>query len=452
MKKYDLIVIGLGPAGMTVSVMASKMGLNVLAVEKNKIGGECLNVGCIPSKGILKLSEEYPGASGILARTAVHVGHVAQETAQSILNKKMDVLQNTEAFFENERTIRAGSETFSAKYIFIATGTSPAVPPVKGMENVECLTNENVFSLPEAPKSMIIIGGGAMGTEMATAFSRMGCRCTIIHQDAHLLPQTDEETAKILEDSLKKAGTEVYNGEKIAEVKKTGAGVMLITESGKKLEAERLLAAAGRKQNTASLKLENAGVKYTKSGISVDKYLRTNKKHIFAVGDCNGYSLLSHAAMHQGMIGLMNTFLPFFFKKDFRKYPVPWTVFTVPEVSHTGKTAAQLDQAGIKYEVHTEYYAAYGAAIAEELTDGYIRIYVSKSGEIYGVTAIGAHSGEIINEWTLAIQNGINLGDMIMTQHSFPTMGYMNKKVAERWMMQRIKPGIIHKLARLFFH
>lgn len=451
MKKYDLIVIGLGPAGMTVSVMASKLGLNVLAIEKNKIGGECLNVGCIPSKGILKLSERNPGAVDILARTAVHVSHVAQGTAGSILNKKMEVIQNTEAFFESEKILRAGSETFTAKYIFIATGTSPALPPVKGIEDVDCLTNENVFNLPEAPESMIIIGGGAMGTEMATAFSRMGCRCTIVHQDAHLLPQTDEETAKILENNLKKSGIDVYNGETIAELRKAEKGIVLLTASGKKLEAQRLLVAAGRKQNTAALKLENAGVKYTKNGIPVDKYLRTNKKHIFAVGDCNGYRLLSHAAMHQGMIGLMNVFLPFFLKKDFRKYPVPWTVFTSPEVSHTGKTAAELDKAGIKYETYTEYYAAYGAAEAEELTDGYVRVYASKSGEIYGVTIIGAHSGEMINEWTLAIQNDINLADVVMTQHSFPTMGYLNKKAAERWMMQRMNPGIIRRLARLFF-
>lgn len=451
MKKYDLIVIGLGPAGMTVSVMASKLGLNVLAVEKNKIGGECLNVGCIPSKGILKLSEEHPGAADILVRTAVHVRRIAEGTAGSILNKKIEVIQDTAAFFENEQTIRAGNDSFTAKYIFIATGTSPAVPPVKGIEEIDVLTNENIFELQEAPKSMIIIGGGAMGTEMATAFARMGCRCTIIHQDRHLLSQTDAETAKILEDSLKKSGIEIYNGETIAEAGKTADGIFLTTAGGRRLEAQRMLIAAGRKHNAAALKLENAGVNYTKNGIPVDKYLRTNKKHIFAVGDCNGYRLLSHAAMHQGMIGLMNTFLPLFFKKDFRKYPVPWTVFTSPEVSHTGKTAAELDNEKIKYEVYTEYYSAYGAAIAEEITSGYVRIYASKSGEIYGVTIIGAHSGEMINEWTLAIQNDINLANIVMTQHSFPTMGYLNKKAAERWMMQRMKPGIIHRLARLFF-
>lgn len=326
------------------------------------------------------------------------------------------------------------------------------VPPIEGIEKIDYLTNETLFNLNEIPASMVIIGGGAVGTEMAEAFSKMGCKCTIVHNEEHLLPQAEEDAAKELEASFHKQGVKVYNSESITKVEAKENQIIVSTLSGNEIAAEKLLIATGRKCDFSELKLEKAGVIYDKKGIKTDKYLRTSQKNIYAVGDCNGNFLLSHAAMHQGMIALMNSMLPFPFKKDFKKFPVPWTVFTTPEVSAVGMTEKELLAKKIKYEVIECKYQNYSAAIAEDIPDGYIKVFASKYGKIYGASIVGKNSGELINEWTLAIQNNIRLYNILMTMHSFPTMGFLSKRVAEVWMMNRIKSDFMKKTIKYINH
>ncbi len=191
----------------------------------------------------------------------------------------------------------------------------------------------------------------------------------------------------------------------------------------------------------AKLKLENASVDYDKGGIKINKCLRTSQRHIYAPGDCNGSFLFTHAAMHQGMIALMNAMMPWLFKLDYKKYVVPWTVFTEPQVAHVGMLERDLKAKGISYEVIEEKYEDYGAAIAEGIAIGSVRAYASKTGRIYGVRIIGEGAGEMINEWGLAIQNKLRMHKIMFLQHSFPTMSFLTKRVSEGWMMNRIKAG-----------
>ena len=465
---YDVGVIGLGPAGMAVAVMASNMGLRVAAVERRALGGECMNVGCIPSKSLLQMANvrhSFTRASEFALSNVVHLPdpvdpfqtlhrHIRfiNERKTSKMFEKVDLLlAEGSASFVSPHAITVGEKTLSAKRFFICTGTRPAVPPIQGLAAVDYLTNETVFDLESVPESLLIIGGGAIGCEMAQAFSRLGSHVTILHLDPHLLPHGDWDAGKQLEDVFANEGIAVYNGRGIRSVAREGDGVVLQTDHNETFRGQRLLVAAGRRHEHDELSLSAAGVEHSDKGIRVDRSLRTTQRNIYAPGDCNGAYLFSHAAMHQGMIALMNAIAPWPIRFDYTKYVVPWTVFTDPPVAHVGWLERELKEAEIPYEVHEERYEDYGAAIAEGLAVGSVRAYVSKGGRIYGVRIVGAGAGEMINEWGLAIQNRLRLTKIMFLQHSFPSMSFLSKRVSERWMMKRMESSFLRGLVRWLY-
>jgi len=466
MKKYDLIVIGLGPAGMAVSIMGSTMGLKVAGIEKNKIGGECLNVGCIPSKALLKAADvrqiaknmnqygiRFDGETVIenpLKVVREKIGQISGPKTLKMFDKVDLYLQKGEAEFVDKNKVKIGDEIIEGKKIFIATGTEPFIPPIPGLKETPRLTNMNIFAQESIPKSLTIIGGGAIGVEMAQAFSRLGSKVTIIQMDPYLIPSGDEEAGLLLEQMFQKEGIEVYNSAKIIEVKQLSENEIIVKSDKGEFISEKILVATGRKAVIDSLKLENAGIKYHGKGILVNKYLRTNVKNIYAVGDCNGIALLSHAAMHQGMLALMNALNPIpGFGLKHNKYPVPWSVFTKPEVAFVGLSEKELKKRNIKYMVIKENYEDYGRTIADGHPEGFVKVFASPGGKIYGVSIIGEAASELIQEWTLAIQKKIRLFDIMMTQHSFPTISLMNKRIGEKWMMGKVKASWIQKIIRL---
>ncbi len=465
---YDLGVLGLGPAGMAVSVMASNMGLRVLAVEPRALGGECMNVGCIPSKSLLQMAHvrhSFTKASDYALSNVAripdpvdpfqtlqrHIRFINERKTTKMFEKTDLKLGKGPASFINPHTVTVDGRNHTAKRFFICTGTKPAVPPIPGLDAVDYLTNETIFNLESIPESLIIIGGGAIGCEMAQAFNRLGSRVTILHLDAHLLPHGDWDAGKILEDVFAAEGIAVYNGRGIRRASTEGNAVVLQTDHNETFRAQRLLVAAGRKHDFSMLGLENANVEYSNSGIRVDSRLRTTHRAIYAPGDCNGAFLFSHAAMHQGMIALMNAIAPWPIRFDYAKYVVPWTVFTDPPVAHVGWLERELKEADIPYEIHEEKYEDYGAAIAEGLAIGSVRAYVSKAGHIHGVRIIGHGAGEMINEWGLAIQNKMRITKIMFLQHSFPSMSFLNKRVSERWMMKRMESSFLQSLVRWLY-
>ena len=465
---YDVGVIGLGPAGMAVSVMASQMGLSVLGVERRALGGECMNVGCIPSKSLLQMAHvrhlfsrtsEFGLSSVARLPEPVdpfqivnrHIRFINERKTAKMFEKVDLKLGKGSASFVDPHTILLDSRRHTAKRFFLCTGTRPAVPPIPGIEAVEYLTNENLFQLETVPESLLVIGGGAIGCEMAQAFHRLGSRATILHLDAHLLPHGDWDTGKQLEDAFTREGIAVYNGRGIRQIGAEGGSVVLSTDHNETFRGQRLLIAAGRQHDFSDLHLENAGVQFSGKGIRVDKQLRTTQRSIYAPGDCNGAFLFSHAAMHQGMIALMNAIAPWPIGFDYTKYVVPWTVFTDPAVAHVGWLERELKEADVPYEVHEEKYEDYGAAIAEGMSVGSVRAYVSKSGRIYGARIIGQGAGEMINEWGLAIQNKMRLSKIMFLQHSFPSMSFLTKRVSERWMMKRMESPFLRSVVRRLY-
>ena len=464
--EFDLICIGLGPAGMAVSVMGAEMGLKVCAIEKHKIGGECMNVGCIPSKSLLRISKfrhsisklqemglmdgDLPNIKAPFPKVAEYIEYISDKKTLKMFEKVTLILGEGAASFVDSHTVKVGNRTITAQRIFIAIGTEPMVPPIPGIADVDILDNTNIFNLEDVPESMTIIGGGAIGCEMAQAFTRLGTRCTIVQMDDFLIPLGDGEAGTLLEDVFRNEGIEVHNSKKIAGVNKEGNGIVLRTEDGISIKSEKLLMAAGRKINLEGLKLDNAGIKYGKRAIEVDEKYRTSVKHIYAVGDCNGGIMLSHAAMHQGMFAIMNAVSPFAGFK-FTNYVVPWTVFTEPQVSYVGMGEDELKKKGIKYETHMVKYEDYGAAIAENVSCGFVKVFTSSLGRVFGASIVGEGSGEMINEWALIIQKKIRLHSVMFLAHSFPTMGFLTKRVAETWMMNKMDSSLIQKLCRFFY-
>ena len=465
---YDLVVIGLGPAGMAVSVMAAEMGLKVCAIEKNKVGGECMNVGCIPSKALLRMAKhrhafdkleklalascEKPPVKEPFERIAEHLKFINEKKTMKMFDKVEMVYQQGGSSFIDSNTVQVGEKRYTAKRIFICAGTRPQVPSFEGLDQVGYLTNENMFSLERIPESLIVIGGGGIACEMAQAFSRLGTTVTIIIRGPRLMWREDQDTTNLLEETFEQEGIRILRSQKPVKFEVDNGQKVMHTDSGEKLTAENILVAAGRKFSYKDMNLQNAGIETESNGsIKVNKYLQTTRSNIYAAGDCNNSALFSHAAMHQGMLALINSMMFGPLRQNYRKYLVPWTVFTEPQISHTGMTQSQLDEKGINYEVIKINYADYGAAIAESVDTGFIKAFVSPLGRIYGVYIIGEGSGEMINEWSLAIQKKLRIHNIMMLQHSFPTMSFLTKRTSETWMMNRMKSEKLKNLCRFMF-
>lgn len=464
---HDLVTIGLGPAGMAVSIMGSEMGLNVCAIEANKIGGECMNVGCIPSKALLRMGKmrsvfdklpKYglaatpkPAVEEIFPKIQSHLQYIGEVKTRKMFENVNLILGEGKAKFVDPHTVEVGGRRVTAKRIYICAGTRPALPPIPGMDQVPILTNENLFNLPGVPASMIVIGSGAIASEMAQGFARLGSKVTMVMRGPGLLWREDAEGRQLLEASFEADGIELKTNRKMTKIEEGGAGVRLHTEEDGVIEAERVLVATGRRMDFGSMNLEAAGVKYTEKGITVNKYLQTSRKHIYAPGDCNGHAQFSHAAMHQGMLALMNSMMPWPMKQNYQKYLVPWTVFTEPQFSWVGPSESDLQKRGVKYETIVARHEDYGAAIAESLGQGFVKVLMSPLGRIYAAGVVGEGSGEMINEWALAIQQKTRMHRIMLLQHSFPTMSFLNKQASEKWAMKRMKSQWLKKMCRFMF-
>lgn len=464
--EYDIAVIGLGPAGMAVSIMASEMGLRVCAIEAQRVGGECMNVGCIPSKALLRIAGQrhalkqldrygfsplsIPAPADPFSAIQADLRFISEKKTMGMFKKVDLLLQKGAASFVDPHTLRVGERTLTARRIFICTGTRPALPPLEGIERVSVLTNDNLFTLPAVPASLLVIGGGAIACEMAQAFSRLGTEVRMVIRGGRLLKGADADAVNLLEKAFAKEGIRIERNCEMQRIHEADGLVHLETGGGV-FSAERVLCATGRSMDFSSLNLDGVGIKYSRKGIEVDRYLRTSLLHVFAAGDCNGHHLFSHSAMHQGMLALMNAMLPWPLKRDFREYVVPWTVFTDPQISQVGPGGDELKAAGVRFETVTASYGDYGAAIAEKIDSGFVKVLAGRTGRLFSATVVGEGSAEMINEWGLAIQSRARMTSLLFLQHSFPSMAFLNKRVSENWMMNRMKSGLLRALCRLMF-
>jgi pyruvate/2-oxoglutarate dehydrogenase complex dihydrolipoamide dehydrogenase (E3) component len=447
--KPDICVIGGGSGGLSVAAAAAAFGVPVVLIERHKMGGDCLNTGCVPSKALLAAAKRAAAmrsaapfgvtASSIdvdFGKVHDHVQRVIAaiapaDSAERFAGLGVRVIKG-QAKFKNRRTVAVGKDVeIRARRFVIATGSAPALPPIPGLDEGPYLTNESVFDLTELPGRLIIIGAGPIGLEMAQAFRRLGSEVTVL-EVAMPLAKDDPECAAIVLDQLEREGVVVRSGVKVARVKHASGSVAVTFEGAggvETVEGGRLLIATGRKPTTDGLDLEAARIKYDRLGIRVNKKLKTANRRVYAIGDvAAGQLQFTHAANYHAGLVIRNALFRFPVKVN--NSVVPWVTLTDPELAQTGLTEAQARERGIKIRILRWPYHDNDRAQAERETHGHIKVIANSKGKIVGATIVGAQAGELIAMWTLAIAQGLNVRSLTGIVLPYPTLSEIGKRAA----------------------
>jgi pyruvate/2-oxoglutarate dehydrogenase complex dihydrolipoamide dehydrogenase (E3) component len=448
----DLCVIGAGSGGLSVAAGAVQMGARVALIEKHKMGGDCLNYGCIPSKSLLAAAhaaatQRAPGDFGVgahepgvdWAKVHEHVHGVIAAIAPTDSVERFTGL-GVKVFlgagrFAGPREVIAKTDTgetrIRAKWIVIATGSRAAVPPVPGLDSVPYLTNETIFERKTRPAHLVVIGGGPIGLEMAQAHRRLGARVTVLELAA-IMPKDDPELVAVVRKRLAEEGIALLEQTKVLRVEKRGSGIAVEIERGGKreiVEGSDLLVAAGRAANVDGLDLEKGGVAYTKRGISVDAHLRSTNKRVFAIGDAAGGFQFTHVAgWHAGIVIRQMLFRLFWTRAD--TGAVPWVTFTDPELAHVGLSEAEAKKRHGEVRVLRWSFHENDRAQAERATEGFIKVIASRKGRILGADIVGKSAGELIHPWVLAVANRMKVSQLASYIAPYPTLGEVGKRAA----------------------
>ncbi|MCA9398941.1 MAG: FAD-dependent oxidoreductase [Candidatus Omnitrophica bacterium] len=453
---YDMIVIGGGAAGLTGSTACGSVGQKTLLIEKEeKLGGDCLHYGCVPSKTLIKSAYAYnvmrnAGKYGlpevdlpkvdfknVAARIRDVIDSIQIHDDPAALKEKYHVeTRFGSPVFVDRHAITLNGQNITSKNFILAMGSSPAVPPIEGMDAVPYLTNIEIFSLEKLPGSLIVLGGGPIGAEMAQAFSRLGTNVTVVEYAPDILPREDEDVSRYMREILEKEGMKIFVGAKAVQVQKNTSGVLLTVEQdGKKiqLEAETLLVAAGRKPNVDGVGLDKIGVEYDQHGVKVDRRMRTSVKNIYACGDLNGQFPFTHVAAYEAGTAMMNAVFHLPLKVDYKN--VPWCTYLDPEVASVGYNERRAKEAGISYTVHKEEIKNNDRAKAEGERNGFIKLIINKKGVLIGCQIVGYHAGDLIHEWIAAMNGKVSLNTIGNAVHAYPTMSEINKTASFNYFL-----------------
>lgn len=462
----DLCVIGAGAAGLSVAAGASQMGARTVLVERGAMGGDCLNVGCVPSKALLAAAHTAQtvrqaarfGVNGHepeidFARVHDHVHGVIRAIAPMDSQERFEGLGVTvlrdHARFSDPATLQVGPTAVRAKRFVIATGSVPAIPPIPGLEAVGYQTNETIFDNRARPDHLVIIGGGPIGLELAQAHRRLGCQVTVLER-ATVLPKDDPELVAFVRNGLLREGIDIREGVEIQQVSRAGNGVeLLIADAGSesRVVGTDLLVAAGRKPMLDDLGLEAAGVTHTPGGIAVDGRLRTSNRRIFAMGDVVGGYQFTHVAGYHASVVIKNALFRMPSKVDYRA--LPWVTYTAPELAQVGLAeAAARDRHGgiriLRWSLHEN-----DRAQAEGDTDGEVKVVTDRRGRILGAGVVGPHAGEMIHLWALAIARRMKIGAVANMIAPYPTLGEAGKRAAGSYYVPSLFSDRTKRLVRL---
>ncbi len=471
---FDMIVIGGGAAGLTTSGIAASFGAKTLMIERHRLGGDCTWTGCVPSKTIIKSAKvahhirhaSHYGLTdqplsfdfGAMMKRLHHIRQEVYEDADKPENyEAMGVeIRFGAARFIDPHTIEIegedGTARVTGRYITIAAGASAFVPDIEGLADVPYLTSETLFEITGQPERLAILGAGPIGTEMAQAFSRLGTQVTVLVRGQTILKKDDPELVAMLQKQLAEDGVQYLFGATPRNVSRQNGPIAIEVEQdgGRKIvEADAFLLATGRQPNLKSLNLDAAGVAYTKKGITVNDKCRTNKRHIYAIGDVTGRYQFTHMSEHMGKVAASNAIFKIPFKID--KNHVPWATFTDPELAHVGAREVDLQKKGAKYNVYRFPYSKVDRAITDGEATGLIKVFAKAwNGKILGATILGAAAGEMIGEYALAMRNGITLRQISDTIHPYPTYGLGVRRAADQWYAQKQSPTLIRIMQKIF--
>ncbi len=445
--KVDICVIGGGAGGLAVAAGAAQMGASVALIEKGKMGGDCLNYGCVPSKALLAAGHAAESvrqaarfgiaggqpaidAKAVFAHVQDCIAALAPHDSQERFEDLGVKVIRAPAHFTGRRQVEAGGVGITARRLVVATGSSPFAPPIPGLEGAPFLTNENIFELGQIPSHLLIVGGGPIGMEMAQAFRHLGAQVTVLEMFT-IMPKDDPELVEVVRARLIADGVDIREGVNIAGVEKAGEGIRMTLKTDgleTKVEGSHLLIAAGRRANIGGLDLEKAGIAYSPKGIEVDARLRTSNKKVFAIGDVAGGFQFTHVAEHQAGIVIRNAL--FRIPAKAKTGAVPWVTYTDPELAQVGLTEAQAKERQGEIRVLYWPFADITRARTERQTDGLVKAIASQKGRILGAGIVGPGAGELIQTWVLAMSNKIKIGALAGMIAPYPTFGEASKRAA----------------------
>lgn len=474
-EKYNLVVIGAGTAGLVTAVVAAAVGAKVALIEKHLMGGDCLNVGCVPSKGLLRASRawaelrhgeefgfhvpegvkyDFAAAMARMRKLRARISH--NDSAHRYKSLGVDVFIG-EGRFAGSDTVEVGGKTLRFVKAAICTGARAAAPPTMGLEEAGYLTNETVFSLTDLPPRLGVIGAGPIGCELAQAFARFGSRVYLVEALHGLMPNEDRDAADIVHKSMGRDGVQLLCCGKELTVQKTDGGKRLTVDSHGQhydIPVDEILVGVGRTPNVEGLGLETAGVEYDKTGVTVNDRLQTTNPRIYAAGDvCSRYKF-THAADAMAQILIQNALFPHPFGLAYASVDsliMPWCTYTEPEIAHVGMYETDAKAKGFQVDTFTFKLDEVDRAILDGEDEGFARVHVQKgTDKILGATIVAAHAGDMISEVTVLMKAGLGLSTITGTIHPYPTQAEVIKKVANAWRKTTFTEGKKRWLTRLF--
>lgn len=470
---YDLGVIGGGAAGLTAAAGAAKAGAKTILIEKEpELGGDCLHFGCVPSKTLIKTAAVYHQTRRLAAYglpevdpPAVDYRKVA-DRIQGVISRiqkhdsverfcRLGVQVETGApEFVDDHAVRLNGRTIAAKDWALAAGASPRLPNIEGLGPGDYLTNKDIFSLDKLPESMICIGGGPIGMEMAQAFARLGTRVTVLQRSDQILEKEDRDMADWVMTRLQSEGVGFYLGAHILRGSVLNGRKQVVFQDAdgreKTVSAEAVLAAVGRAPNTGGLGLDQAGVEHTDAGVAVDDRMRTSQKHIYAAGDVTGRYFFTHAAGYEGGLVVANAVFHLPRKADYRF--LPWCTYVQPELASIGLNEKAAREKGLEYQVHTSAFEDNDRAQAEGETEGRLKMIMNHKNEVVGVQILGPSAGDLLGEWAAVLGGGVKTSTLAGAVHPYPTLAEINKAVAGEFIGEKVFSETVKKVLKFFFH
>ena len=477
MERYNIVVIGAGSGGLTVAAGAAGLGARVALIEKHKMGGDCLNYGCVPSKALLR------------AAKAVH--HVREAPRFNVRNTSDPGPQDAKAIMDYVRSCQAhiaphdsverfeglGVEVFvdhgggvirspnqvevgstgrilDTKQIVVATGSRARLPEIPGLTEAGFLTNETIFDVETLPPRFLVMGGGPIGTELGQAFSRLGSKVTIVSSREHICPKEDADIAQVLSDALRAEGMTILDNSRAVKVEVRG-GAKHVTVQDKaggatqEVIVDEILVATGRRPNIESLNLEGVGVQFDAAGITTDDTCRTNIPSIWAIGDVAGRYLFTHWAGYQGRTIVRNILFPGTAKVEYDN--LPWTTFTEPEIAHVGLTEERAIQEGVPHQVLKAFFKVNDRAVCDgQQEHHFAKVTADKKGKILGATIVHPHAGDLLAEIVLAKKWGLTLDKLSSTIHAYPTLSEIGRSLGDANMRTKLTPSTKRRLTKFF--
>ncbi len=469
--KYNLVVIGAGPAGLILAAVGAGLGAKVALIERHLMGGDCLNVGCVPSKALLRAARvwaemRHAAEFGVLETEGVRYDFGAVMARMRRLRARISEVDSAHRYtqmgvdvfigegrFSDPETVCVGDARLPFVRAAICTGARAATPTIPGLSEGEYLTNETLFSLTELPPRLCVLGGGPIGCEMAQAFARFGSRVTLIEKGPRILPMDDADAARIVQDALGRDGVSICLESTVAQVKTVGG-----EEGGEKtidyrrggvtrsLTVDAILVCVGRTPNVEGLGLSEAGVDFdTQCGVRVDRWLRTTHPRVYAAGDVCSSFRFTHAADAMAQIVIQNALFPHPFGMGRAVHTdliIPWGTYTDPEVAHVGLSASSARERGIEVDTHTFGLHEVDRAILDSEEEGFARIHTQRgSDKIVGATIVAAHAGDLISQISLAMRAGLGAGAICRTIYPYPTQAEVVKRTANAWRRSSFTEG-----------